>query len=122
MSKILVVEDSKTQREMIAHLLQSNQFEVVSAKNGVEAITQAEVLHPDLAILDIVMPEMNGYELCRKLRDNPETWNINIIMCSTKSTKVDRHWGYRQGANAYICKPFRPEELVNTVNELLRIS
>lgn len=122
MSKILVVEDSKTQREMIANLLQSNQFEVVTAKNGVEAIAQAEMLYPDLAILDIVMPEMNGYELCRKLRDNPETWNINIIMCSTKSTKVDRHWGYRQGANAYIGKPFRPEELVNTVNELLRIS
>jgi twitching motility two-component system response regulator PilH len=100
MSKILVVEDSKTQREMIANLLQSNQFEVVTAKNGMEAIAQAEMLHPDLAILDIVMPEMNGYELCRKLRDNPETWNINIIMCSTKSTKVDRHWGYRQGANA----------------------
>ena len=122
MSKILVVEDSKTQREMITSLLQNNQFEVVTAKNGVEAIAQAEVLHPDLAILDIVMPEMNGYELCRKLRDNPETWNINIIMCSTKSTKVDRHWGYRQGANAYIGKPFHPEELVNTVNELLRIS
>jgi twitching motility two-component system response regulator PilH len=122
MSKILVVEDSKTQREMITSLLQNIQFEVVTAKNGVEAIAQAEELHPDLAILDIVMPEMNGYELCRKLRDNPETWNINIIMCSTKSTKVDRHWGYRQGANAYIGKPFRPEELVNTVNELLRIS
>ena len=119
MSKILVVEDSKTQREMITSLLQNNQFEVVTAKNGVEAIAQAEMLHPDLAILDIVMPEMNGYELCRKLRDNPETWNINIIMCSTKSTKVDRHWGYRQGANAYIGKPFRPEELVNTVNESL---
>ena len=122
MSKILVVEDSKTQREMITSLLQNNQFEVVTAKNGVEAIAQAEMLHPDLAILDIVMPEMNGYELCRKLRDNPETWNINIIMCSTKSTKVNRHWGYRQGANSYIGKTFRPEELVNTVNELLRIS
>ncbi|PZV19682.1 MAG: two-component system response regulator [Pseudanabaena sp.] len=122
MSKILVVEDSKTQREMIANLLESNHFEVMTAKNGVEAISQAEVLRPDLAILDIVMPEMNGYELCRKLRDNPETWNINIIMCSTKFTKVDRYWGYRQGANAYIGKPFLPEELVNTVNELLRIS
>lgn len=122
MPKILVVEDSKTQREMIANLLESNHFEVMTAKNGVEAIAQAEMLHPDLAILDIVMPEMNGYELCRKLRDNPETWNINIIMCSTKFTNVDRHWGYRQGANAYIGKPFHPEELVNTVNELLKIS
>ncbi|MEA5480271.1 response regulator [Pseudanabaena galeata UHCC 0370] len=122
MSKILVVEDSKTQREMIANLLQNNQFEVVTAKNGVEAIAQAEVLHPDLAILDIVMPEMNGYELCRKLRDNPETWNISIVICSSKCTKADRHWGYRQGANAYIGKPFLPDELMNTVRTLLRIS
>ncbi|WP_434688204.1 response regulator transcription factor [Pseudanabaena minima] len=122
MSKILVVEDSKTQREMMANLLQSNQFEVVTAKNGVEAISQAELLHPDLAILDIVMPEMNGYDLCRKLRENPETKNISIIICSSKSTKADRHWGYRQGANAYIGKPFLPEELMDTVKTLLRIS
>jgi twitching motility two-component system response regulator PilH len=122
MSKILVVEDSKTQRELIANLLKNNQFEVMTAKNGVEALSQAEVQHPDLAILDIVMPEMNGYELCRKLRDNPETWNINIIICSTKSTSVDRHWGFRQGANAYISKPFAPEDLVDTVKELLKIA
>ncbi|WP_271252113.1 response regulator [Pseudanabaena sp. Chao 1811] len=122
MSKILVVEDSKTQRELIANLLKNNQFEVMTAKNGVEALSQAEVQHPDLAILDIVMPEMNGYELCRKLRDNPETWNINIIICSTKSTSVDRHWGFRQGANAYISKPFVPEDLVDTVKELLKIA
>lgn len=122
MSKILVVEDSKTQREMMANLLQSNQFEVMTAKNGVEAIAQAEVLHPDLAILDIVMPEMNGYDLCRKLRENPATRNISIIICSSKSTKADRHWGYRQGANAYIGKPFLPEELMDTVKTLLRIS
>ncbi len=120
MSKILVVEDSKTQREMIANLLHNNQFEVVTANNGVEALSQAELLHPDLVILDIIMPKMNGYELCRKLRDNPDTWDINIIMCSSKSTMVDRHWGLRQGANAYISKPFPPEDLVDTVKELLK--
>lgn len=120
MSKILVVEDSKTQREMIANLLHNNQFEVVTANNGVEALSQAELLHPDLVILDIIMPKMNGYELCRKLRDNPDTWDINIIMCSSKSTIVDRHWGLQQGANAYISKPFPPEDLVDTVKELLK--
>lgn len=120
MSKILVVEDSKTQREMIANLLHNNQFEVVTANNGLEALSQAELLHPDLVILDIIMPKMNGYELCRKLRDNPDTWDINIIMCSSKSTIVDRHWGLRQGANAYISKPFPPEDLVDTVKELLK--
>ncbi len=120
MSKILVVEDSQSQREMIANLLQNNQFEVVTANNGLEALSQAELLHPDLVILDIIMPKMNGYELCRRLRDNPETWDVNIIICSTKSTSVDRHWGFRQGANAYISKPFPPEDLVDTVKELLK--
>jgi len=120
MSKILIVEDSKTQREMIANLLQNHQFEVVTANNGLDALSQAELLHPDLVILDILMPNMNGYELCRKLRDNPDTWDINIIMCSSKSTIVDRYWGLRQGANAYISKPFPPEDLVDTVKELLK--
>ncbi|PZO42413.1 MAG: two-component system response regulator [Pseudanabaena frigida] len=122
MSKILVVEDSKTQREMIANLLESNHFQVSTAKNGLEAIAKVKSIQPDLVVLDIIMPGMNGYELCRKLRDNPETWNINIVLCSTKSTKVDRYWGCRQGANAYISKPFPPEDLIDTVKELLSTS
>ncbi len=120
MSKILIVEDSRTQREMIADLLRSNQFEIATANDGVDAIAQARLIQPDLVILDIVMPGMNGYELCRKLRDNPETWNINIVICSTKSTKVDRYWGFKLGANAYIGKPFSPKDLVDTVKRLLK--
>jgi len=119
MSKILVVEDSKTQREMIVNLLRNNHFEIATASNGVDAIAQAELLHPDLVVLDVIMPKMNGYELCRKLRENPATWNINIVICSTKSTKADRYWGFRQGANAYVAKPFLPEDLLDTVKELL---
>ncbi len=119
MSKILVVEDSRTQREMIANLLKANQFEITTAKNGLEAIAKAESFQPDLVILDIIMPGMNGFELCRKLRDNPATWNISIMFCSAKSTLVDRHWGYKQGANAHIGKPFAESELIETVREIL---
>ncbi len=123
MSKILVVEDSPTQRELITNLLKNHQkehpFEICPASNGIEAIAKALSFHPDLVITDIIMPQMHGYELCRKLRDNPETWNINIVMCSAKATKADRHWGLRQGANAYVTKPFHPEELLDTVHELL---
>ncbi|MBD2179061.1 response regulator [Pseudanabaena sp. FACHB-1998] len=122
MSKILVVEDSSTQREMIVNLLKNNQFEISTASNGLEAIAQAQSFHPDLVITDIIMPQMHGYELCRRLRDNPETWNINIVMCSAKSTKADRHWGLRQGANAYVTKPFHPDDLLDTVKELLSSS
>ncbi|WP_055077560.1 response regulator transcription factor [Pseudanabaena sp. 'Roaring Creek'] len=119
MSKILVVEDSQMQLELIANLLRNNQFEIAIASNGVEAIAQTELLHPDLIIMDVIMPKMNGYELCRRLRDNPVTWNINIIICSAKTTKADRYWGLRQGANAYLAKPFAPEDLLDTVRELL---
>jgi twitching motility two-component system response regulator PilH len=120
MSKVLVVEDSKTQREMMASLLKKNHFETTTASNGLEAIAQVKANHPDVIILDIIMPAMHGYELCRKLRDNPDTWDINIVMCSSKSTEADRHWGFRQGANAYISKPFDPDDLIDTVKELLK--
>lgn len=119
MSKILVVEDSVTQREMIANLLKNNHFEIATASNGIDAIAQAKLFHPDLVILDVIMPKMNGYELCRKLREDPETWHINLVICSAKSTKADRYWGCRQGANAYVSKPFSPENLIDTVRELL---
>ena len=120
MSKVLVVEDSKVQREMMASLLKKHHFETTTASNGLEAIAQVKVNHPDVIILDIIMPNMHGYELCRKLRDNPDTWDINIVMCSSKSTDADRYWGFRQGANAYVSKPFVPEDLVDTVKELLK--
>jgi twitching motility two-component system response regulator PilH len=119
MSKILVVEDSPIQRELMATLLRKNHFEIATASNGLEAIAQVRSRHPDIVVLDIVMPKMNGYELCRKLRENPKTWNTNIIICSAKSTTADRYWGMRNGANAYISKPFPPQELVDTINELL---
>jgi twitching motility two-component system response regulator PilH len=97
MSKILVVEDSQTQRELMATLLKKNHFEIATASDGLEAIAQVQLLHPDIVILDIVMPKMNGYELCRQLRENPETWNVNIVICSAKSTTVDRYWGCEMG-------------------------
>ena len=122
MSRILVVEDSQIQRELMVTLLKKNHFEIATASNGIEAIAQVQLLHPDIVILDIVMPKMNGYELCRQLRENPETWNINIVICSAKSTIADRYWGMRNGANAYISKPFSPQELVDTINELSRHS
>jgi len=93
MSKVLVVEDSQVQRELMVKLLEKTHFETSTAGNGVEAIAQGQLLHPQIVVLDIVMPQMNGYELCRQLRENPETWNVNIIICSAKSTTADRYWG-----------------------------
>jgi twitching motility two-component system response regulator PilH len=120
MSKVLVVEDSPPQREMISSLLKDNGMNVTSASDGIEALEQIQQDRPDIVVLDIVMPRMNGYELCRRLKDNPTTKELPIVMCSTKGEEFDRYWGMRQGANAYIAKPFQPQELVGTVKKLLR--
>ncbi len=120
MSKVLVVEDSPPQREMISALLKHSGMTVTSASDGVEALEQILEDCPDIVVLDIVMPRMNGYELCRRLKDNPKTKELPVVMCSTKGEEFDRYWGMRQGANAYIAKPFQPQELVSTVKKLLR--
>lgn len=120
MSKVLVVEDSVTQREMITDLLKGSGLDVTVASDGVEALEQIEDLRPDLVVLDIVMPRMNGYEVCRQIKSNPSTQNIPVVMCSSKGEEFDRYWGMKQGADAYIAKPFQPTELVGTVKQLLR--
>jgi twitching motility two-component system response regulator PilH len=120
MREVLVVEDSLTQREMICALLKKSGLQVVVARDGLEALEQLEKFRPDAVILDIVMPRMNGYEVCRKLKSNPKTKDIPVILCSTKSEDFDRYWGLKQGADAYIVKPFQPNELISTLKQLLR--
>ncbi len=120
MSTVLVVEDSVTQREMITDLLKGSGLTVTIASDGVEALEKIEGHSPDLVVLDIVMPRMNGYEVCRQIKANPKTQNIPVVMCSSKGEEFDRYWGMKQGADAYIAKPFQPTELVGTVKQLLR--
>ncbi len=120
MSTVLVVEDSVTQREMITDLLKGSGLDVSIATDGVEALESIQGRPPDLIVLDIVMPRMNGYEVCRRLKSDPKTQNVPVVMCSSKGEEFDRYWGMKQGADAYIAKPFQPTELVGTVKQLLR--
>jgi twitching motility two-component system response regulator PilH len=121
MSMVLVVEDSSPQREMITDLLTQSGLNVTAASDGAEALAHIQSgRHPDLIVLDIVMPHMNGYEVCRRIKADPITQNVPVIMCSSKSEEFDRYWGMKQGADAYIAKPFQPTELVGTVKQLLR--
>ncbi|MEA5536535.1 response regulator transcription factor [Crocosphaera sp. XPORK-15E] len=122
MRTILVADDSTAQRELIAGLLIENGFSVTTAINGAEALEKLESLSPDLIILDVVMPKLNGYQTCRSIKNDPKTGHIPVILCSTKSTEVDHYWGLKQGADAYIVKPFPHEELLGTVKQLLRNS
>lgn len=120
MSIILIVDDSGTVREMVSDILKKSGLEVVEASDGVEAKEQIQAKPPDLVVTDIVMPRMNGYELCRWLKNDPKAQNIPVIMCTSKSQEFDRYWGMKQGADAYITKPFRPAELIQTIKQLLR--
>jgi twitching motility two-component system response regulator PilH len=127
MSKILVVEDSISQREMISELLKGSGLKVDVAGDGVEALETLSKLAktapgelPDLIVLDIVMPRMNGYELCRRIKSDPKTQDVPVVMCSSKGEEFDRYWGMKQGADAYIAKPFQPAELIGTIKQLLR--
>ncbi|MGF1571052.1 MAG: response regulator transcription factor [Nodosilinea sp.] len=120
MSTVLVVEDSLPQRQMITELLQGIGLNVTVASDGIEALEHIQTQCPDVIVLDIVMPRMNGYELCRQIKADPMTQRVPVVMCSSKGEEFDRYWGMKQGADAYIAKPFQPAELVGTVKQLLR--
>ena len=120
MSIVLVVDDSPTQRELIIDALQNSGLTVMAVNDGMEALQHMQMTCPDLVVLDIVMPKMNGYEVCRKLKTDPKTQKVPVIMCSSKGEEFDRYWGMKQGADAYIAKPFRPTEMIETVKQLLR--
>ncbi|MEL6604608.1 MAG: response regulator [Cyanobacteria bacterium J06614_10] len=120
MSKVLVVEDSVSQREMMKDLLEGSGLDVTVARDGIEALQLLQGPPPDLVLLDIVMPKMNGYEVCRRIKTNSATQNLPVVLCSAKGEEFDRYWGMKQGADAYIAKPFQPTELVGTVKQLLQ--
>jgi twitching motility two-component system response regulator PilH len=120
MTTVMIVDDSPTIRAMLASLLKQNGLEVVEAEDGLVAKQLMKESRPDLVITDIVMPNMNGYELCRWVKNDMPGGGAPVILCSTKSEAFDRHWGMKQGGDAYIIKPFNPEEMMKTIRTLLQ--
>ena len=120
MSTALVVEDSLTDTTILAQCLQQGGINVLTATNAEEVLTKIDSLEADVIILDIVLPDRSGYEICRELKAKARTQNIPIIICSTKGSQMDKFWGMKQGADAYLVKPIDQEELVSTVKRLLK--
>ena len=120
MTTVLVIEDSKSTRKMMSQLLSERGLKVKTAPDGVQALKMLPTISPDVVVLDIVMPNMNGYEVCRKIKANPKTKDVPVIICSAKSEDFDRYWGIKQGADAYIAKPFEKRELIATINQFLK--
>lgn len=119
MGYTLVVDDSATERSIITSCLQEIGIQVSVALSGEEALTKIQQDFPDLIVLDIVLPGRSGFEICRELKGSDQTNKIPIILCSTKGTEMDKFWGMKQGADAYILKPINQAELVSKVQELM---
>ncbi len=118
-TKILVVEDSSTTRKVITITLKRNGYEVVEAADGLEALTKVSETHPDLILLDVMLPKMDGYEILSILRNNPEFKTIPVIMLTSKDGFINKMKGKIAGSAAYLTKPFDPEKMINEIKKHL---
>jgi twitching motility two-component system response regulator PilH len=120
MALVLIADDSPTDQLILARALERHGYETVVARDGAEAIALAEQRSPDVILMDIVMPGINGFQATRQLAQNPSTATIPIVIVSTKTQEADRVWGLRQGAVSYLMKPVTDEQLVAAVQAALR--
>jgi len=118
--KILIVDDEPDIVDLISFNLKAEGYEVVTASNGLEAVNHARREHPNLILLDLMLPELDGMAVCEILHRLPETSLIPIIMLTPWKSEVSRVLGLSTGAEDYITKPFSPRDLVNRINRTLR--
>jgi twitching motility two-component system response regulator PilH len=119
MALILIVDDSPTEVFQMRRMLESHGFETEGAADGAEGIRKAREIRPDLILMDIVMPGVDGFRATRTLANDPETRAIPVIMVSSKGQETDRIWGMRQGAVDYLVKPVTPAQLVEKAQAAL---
>jgi twitching motility two-component system response regulator PilH len=116
---IIIIDDSPTDVRVFTTLLERAGHQVVAVSTAEEGIERVRADMPDLVIMDVIMPGMNGFQATRTLTRDPKTQSVPIVMITTKSMETDRVWGLRQGARAFITKPVNEKELLACINELL---
>jgi twitching motility two-component system response regulator PilH len=116
--KILVVDDSPTDRQYLIETLSKKGFQIVTAENGEDAIVKSKAELPDLILMDVVMPGLNGYQATRQITRDEATKHIPVIICTSKGADTDKIWGLRQGANDYLVKPVDPHALLAKIAQL----
>jgi twitching motility two-component system response regulator PilH len=116
--RILIVDDSPTERHVLNDLLTKAGYDVVACDNGEDAIAKAKMIRPDLILMDVVMPGLNGFQATRAISRDEETKNIPIVLCTSKSQETDKIWGMRQGARDYVVKPVNRAELLAKIAAL----
>jgi twitching motility two-component system response regulator PilH len=119
MARILVVDDSPTETFRFREILQRNGHDVLEASNGADGVAVARAELPDLVLMDVVMPGMNGFQATRQITRGAETSHIPVVIVSTKDQETDRVWGKRQGARDYLTKPIDEAALMQVIRQLL---
>lgn len=119
MARILIVDDSPTEVHVLKGMLEKNNFAVLIAANGEEGIARAKQEKPDLILMDVVMPGLNGFQATRSLTKDPDTGHIPVIIVTTKDQETDRVWGLRQGAKDFITKPVVETDLIAKINSFI---
>ena len=116
---ILIVDDSPTDRALLLATLRPKGFRLLSANDGEEGLETARREHPDLVLLDVILPRKNGFQVCRQLKTEAGTRDIKVVLVTSKNQPSDRFWGLKQGADEYLTKPYTPEELILAVERHL---
>ena len=119
MARILIVDDSPSQLMGMKRIVEKLGHEALSAEDGAQGVEVAKANVPDLILMDVVMPNLNGFQATRAIAKEATTSHIPIVLVTTKDQETDKVWGMRQGAKAYITKPFNEAELVAVINKLL---
>ncbi|MEM1261226.1 MAG: response regulator [Pseudomonadota bacterium] len=119
MPTVLIVDDSPTEVHVMQEMLSRNGFETLVAEDGDSARLQAERHIPDVILMDVVMPGLNGFQATREISRNPQTAKIPIIIVSTKDQETDRIWGIRQGAAEYLTKPVKEKDLISKIRSVV---
>jgi twitching motility two-component system response regulator PilH len=119
MAKILIADDSATTAAVMSKALAPLGHTILVAADGEDAVRQIQAEHPDLIIVDIIMPKMNGFQLCRTIRSTPELKHLPIIVVTSMDRESDRYWGMKQGADEYLVKPVDPSLLIDKVRQYL---
>ncbi len=117
--KILIIEDDPIASRLVDYSLRREGYQVITASNGVTGMRRVTEEKPDLIILDVMLPGMDGFEICHRLRSNPSTTVLPILMCSAKAHEIDRNTGVKVGADDYLAKPADPSEILSRVARLL---
>lgn len=118
--KILIVEDEESLLKLESILLSTRGYQVTGVKDGLAALMEIERENPDLVLLDIMMPGIDGFEVCRRIKDNPDTAGIPVVMLTAKKSTADQNRGAEVGADAYVTKPFKSGRIIEIIEGLLK--